>query len=486
MRLSPGLHARVRAEVAYSPEVFGYVSPAWSGELLSDHLRSRHGVELCARQSRRLLRSFGVGPAPRTRKERSGGALNPLQSTGDASPFKRPAPEVSVGKTRRQELALRKIRRLASSGLPLYPFVLTLFDLIAEAIPAGDLARGMWTDPGSSSSWVFANLDQSKWVPVLAELTQGHNPTSWPCFRPRDQLDQTRKVLFTYQEFALPNYTRTALYNEFLRPLKLEEGLLLRLAIDDQLAGYYPVYRSSAMKPFDRDDHRFLIAAAPHIAQGLQNAKLIAAMSDPPQGFTPILTPGVVVMTREGQILGMDHQARSVFFQVGMHDGVRWSAFAEPQLGSLLAYVAKTLREIFDNRDPRASENGPPVARILSHRAGIVLKLTGHLAPGANDQGLFVVLVEQLEPEAFRRARLMYRHGLAPREAEMLVMLHRGTSVACIAEELGISTATAKTYVRNLVEKLDAPNLRTLRMGLRGGSQAQVKTSGEPRVVLTY
>jgi DNA-binding NarL/FixJ family response regulator len=95
------------------------------------------------------------------------------------------------------------------------------------------------------------------------------------------------------------------------------------------------------------------------------------------------------------------------------------------------------------------------------------------------------VLVEQLEPEAFRRARLMYRHGLAPREAEMLVMLQRGTSVACIAKELGISTATAKPYVRNLIEKLDAPNLRTLRMGLQGGSQAQGKTSSGPSVVPT-
>jgi DNA-binding CsgD family transcriptional regulator len=79
----------------------------------------------------------------------------------------------------------------------------------------------------------------------------------------------------------------------------------------------------------------------------------------------------------------------------------------------------------------------------------------------------------------------MYRHGLAPREAEMMMLLQRGTSVACIAEELGISTATAKTYVRNLIEKLDAPNLRTLRMGLQSGNQPQVKTSSEPSVVPT-
>jgi hypothetical protein len=167
MRLSPGHHARLRAEIACSPEVFGYSSPAWSGELLSEHLRSHHRFELCARQSRRLLRSFGVGPAPRARKERPRRALNPQQSSADPSPLKRLASEVVMGKAMRQELALRKIQRLGSSGLPLHPFVLTLFDLIAEAIPSGDLPRAIWTDPESSSSWVFDNLDQSIWVPVL-------------------------------------------------------------------------------------------------------------------------------------------------------------------------------------------------------------------------------------------------------------------------------------------------------------------------------
>jgi len=57
----------------------------------------------------------------------------------------------------------------------------------------------------------------------------------------------------------------------------------------------------------------------------------------------------------------------------------------------------------------------------------------------------------------------MYRYGLAPREAETLVLLRHGASVARIAWELGISTATAKTYVRHLIEKLGVPDLNALR-----------------------
>jgi DNA-binding CsgD family transcriptional regulator len=67
------------------------------------------------------------------------------------------------------------------------------------------------------------------------------------------------------------------------------------------------------------------------------------------------------------------------------------------------------------------------------------------------------VLVEQVEPEAFHRARVMYRYGLAPREAEVLVLLRGGTAVSQVSEMLGITRATAKTYVRNLLEKVGVP-----------------------------
>ncbi|HKV55190.1 MAG TPA: helix-turn-helix transcriptional regulator, partial [Candidatus Binataceae bacterium] len=223
------------------------------------------------------------------------------------------------------------------------------------------------------------------------------------------------------------------------------------------------------------DDRRFLSTAAPYIAHGLHTAKLIDAPTYSVAPGTPIGGPGVVVMNRHGRILGLDQKARSLFLQVAMREKLQWSAFAEPHLRALLDHIARKLREVFYHRERSSDNNGLPSACILSHRAGIVLRLTGHAAPSDDAQGLFVVLVEQIEPEALAQARLMYRHGLAPREAEMLVMLQRGKSVACVAKDLGISTTTAKTYVRNLIEKLDAPNFRTLRAGLQHDRQEQSK-----------
>jgi DNA-binding NarL/FixJ family response regulator len=60
----------------------------------------------------------------------------------------------------------------------------------------------------------------------------------------------------------------------------------------------------------------------------------------------------------------------------------------------------------------------------------------------------------------------MFRYGFAPREAETLLLLRPGSSVARIAAKLGISVSTAKTYVKHLFEKLGIPSLDALRTEL--------------------
>ena len=196
------------------------VGPAWNGQLLSHHLRTNRGIELGARQCRRLLRRFGVAPGPRQRDP----------SPHLAEPIRAPEnePKLNNGKSVgnpvaglwRKELVLRKIRRLASSGLPVYPFVLTLFDLIGEAVATGDLPQGIQTDPAKALSWVFTNLDQAKWVPILASLSAGYDSTAWPGFRPRNQLNLGTPVM-TLEEFTTDDYRRSAFYNEFFHPLGL-------------------------------------------------------------------------------------------------------------------------------------------------------------------------------------------------------------------------------------------------------------------------
>jgi DNA-binding CsgD family transcriptional regulator len=481
-RLSAPQRTRVQTEVARPPQSLGYSEGAWNGALLSHHLHYRYGIDLGERQCRRLLRAFGIPPGPArrnltTRARESVGATR-MPHTDSGWLARRP-----ISGPMQRELALRKIRRLASSGLPLYPFVLTLFGLMAEAIPGGDLPQAIQTDPSSNLSWIFTNLDQAKWVPVLAKLIGGHSPEAWPGLRPRDQLDPARSVLML-EEFTTPDYRRSALYNEFFHPLRLEQGMLTQIREVGEPVGFYPLYRSAAMKPFDRDHLAFLASAAPHIAHGLRSARLIDACSV--SSVEPVRSldgsPGMIVMSKAGRILGHDQRARSLFFQVGLCDGLPAPAFAEGGLRSVLDYVARTLRAIFDDRERATGEFAAPVARIMSHKAGIALRLRAYATPGEGADDLCVVLVEQVEPEELARQRLIYRYGLAPREAEVLVLLGERLSADRLARELGISTSTVKTYIRQIISKLSVDSLPALREFLEREHLAARKSDIRPSI----
>jgi hypothetical protein len=173
VRLSDGQRACLRAEVARPPEKFGYSGAAWSGELLSRHLRNRHGIELGARQCRRLLRAFGIAPGNRRRNTRPSAGTERFRAVQHQPIDSAVSAGSPITKAGRQDLVLRKIRRVASAGLPLYPFVLTLFDLIAEAIPAGDLPQAMLTDPASNLSWIFAKLRSCQVASCIGESDRG-------------------------------------------------------------------------------------------------------------------------------------------------------------------------------------------------------------------------------------------------------------------------------------------------------------------------
>ena len=59
---------------------------------------------------------------------------------------------------------------------------------------------------------------------------------------------------------------------------------------------------------------------------------------------------------------------------------------------------------------------------------------------------------------------------LTPREQEVLAKLSRGSSNKIIAHELGISPATVKVHVSNIMQKLGASNRTQLSFLVNSGS----------------
>jgi hypothetical protein len=49
-----------------------------------------------------------------------------------------------------QQIALGRLRKLASSGLPVIPMVMAIFEVIEEAIPSSDQKACAWRQTGTS------------------------------------------------------------------------------------------------------------------------------------------------------------------------------------------------------------------------------------------------------------------------------------------------------------------------------------------------
>jgi len=123
----------LRNDLLRGPRAFRYSATVWSGALLATHVARRYRLTMSDRAGRRMLRKLiPDGHAPQ-RVLRSAGARTrvTLRSPGLELSF-RPFP---ASDSLNKEGTLRRIKRLAASGLPLEPFVMTMFALVDDGVP---------------------------------------------------------------------------------------------------------------------------------------------------------------------------------------------------------------------------------------------------------------------------------------------------------------------------------------------------------------
>jgi DNA-binding CsgD family transcriptional regulator len=208
-----------------------------------------------------------------------------------------------------------------------------------------------------------------------------------------------------------------------------------------EFLGYFPIWRSADQKPFSRDDIEFLRNAAPHIAHGLRAGTLLERRDRPleqPDEFQSLFPwrTGVILLDCDGKLLAVDPDARGIFQQLGILDGVSVDRFAP---------APRTLAAIFPGREPNSERVAAP---------GIVLKLRGVRMTAADGREYTTVLLERGETAGARRARMSARWGLSQREAEILSFIGDGKTGPEIALLLAISHDTIRKHTSKILDKL--------------------------------
>jgi DNA-binding CsgD family transcriptional regulator len=364
-----------------------------------------------------------------------------------------------LGDMRRKELALGRLKRLASSGLPLEPFVEAVFELVNDAVPNSP-NRSFLASVDRSDAYICNTPELQKIVPLHSHFYVESPPTlSGTRFRidtaTMRQLSQS-KVIWPLDEIALPNFYRSEGFNNVFRPLGFHDCLLVLFQEAGELVGSYPVWRSADQKPFSSQDLAFLRAVAPHIAHGLKSVRLLARRADSNDGLIPLVGwgAGFVLLDRRGNLIALDSIARLTFQQIGVFDGLASGTFSRHPVRESLDYITHALSTIFHQAERSSLSIGAPVSQLYVHWTGIALRLRGILLVGADGREYINVLVERGETAESRHRRLRFRWGLSQREGEVLWLIVEGKTGPEISILLRISHDTVRKHTSRILEKL--------------------------------
>jgi hypothetical protein len=163
-----------------------------------------------------------------------------------------------LGDMRRKELALGRIKRLASSGLSLEPFGRAALDLIHDGVPhspnrvilAGGSDRVDACIGSTQEIAAAVPLYRQYFVDAPAEVSgvkYQYNSHALKFVLPS-------KILWPQEELVLPHFLRAEAFNTVYRPLGWHHFVQIVFQEGGDFLGYCPIWRSSDQKPFSRDD----------------------------------------------------------------------------------------------------------------------------------------------------------------------------------------------------------------------------------------
>jgi transposase/DNA-binding CsgD family transcriptional regulator len=463
--LEAQINSGLSGDLERVPTALGHSSQKWSGALVAKHLKTKFQVDISERQARRLLKKLTTNAVATVRP-------GPTHRKGLSETPQGRSPRKWISDAHNKEVALRRIKRLANAGLPVEPYVMSLFELMNDAVPSSSnksFLPNSGEQPAAalgSTRDVYDQIANHQRLIVDAPFNtlQIRAPFNFAGL----QGFYVRQPVWRMDEWTLPEYRRTDGFNVVFAGLGWYDVATLIFAENGRVFGCYPVGRGKDQRPFSRDDLTFFRACAPHVAHGLRNAQLLTYRGREPDGFLPLALwgTGVVLMDSAGSVMAIDDESRSIFASMGVLDGVSIYAF-EGRIREGLAYVHRLVMSVFHDDELITKA---PVVRLVSHWTGITLKLRGSLARSNEGREIVSVLVERGETPSHRRMRMMARWGLGDREYQIISALGTNEPRREIAGRLGIRSDTLKTYGKRIADKLELGGISELR---RFASQQQ-------------
>ncbi|MBA2531939.1 MAG: LuxR family transcriptional regulator [Nocardioidaceae bacterium] len=212
-----------------------------------------------------------------------------------------------------------------------------------------------------------------------------------------------------------------------------------------QVWGALGLYRGVDQPLFDADDKDFILAIAPHLAEGARRALLVGEATDPEGAYAP----GLVVLTDRWEVESTTARVEQWLRELPDGD---WDAGRLPS--SVLSVAGQALRSA---TDPTCTEAA--VSRVLA-RSGTWVVLHGAALVSERTRRV-AVIVEPAHPARISPL-LMSAYGLTEREQDVTRLVLQGEPTTEIASHLSVSPATVQQHLKSVFDKTGVRSRRDL------------------------
>jgi DNA-binding CsgD family transcriptional regulator/PAS domain-containing protein len=264
--------------------------------------------------------------------------------------------------------------------------------------------------------------------------------------------------LYSFDDFVDPEtFRQSVYYREFCAPQGIEHPLITYLGEAKGLRAWLGVSRNAAQGPYRREDVRRFERLLPHLCRALHiYATLLQsrAATSAYRHTVDHLNLATLLLNERGSVSEMNESARTLVERAA-EVSVRSGRVEFPRRADQQQYRA-LLQNLMAQADGvgyasfmAGAETGPRLS-VLMRRVR-----QAQQDPSGAMPAVILYLREQGRDAPVKTEVVSSLFGLTATEARLAVMLAGGMSLRDIAEALGLTEQTARTYCKRIFAKTD-------------------------------
>ncbi|WP_460588255.1 helix-turn-helix transcriptional regulator [Haliea atlantica] len=276
---------------------------------------------------------------------------------------------------------------------------------------------------------------------------QSLNPIDYPGIQPGR--------IFAYEDFiSREDFERSRYYREFCVPMGNQHALVACVDDGQGIRAWFNFSRDDVGGAYGEPERTLFAALLPHLERAVRLYAFVESLRTQQSAFRRTadhLGLCTLLLDEQGRVLTTNHSAQQLLGQnpllrLSQRGGLQFTGLGDEQA------FHQALRDVLQGVDDSVSYM---IGAHTHDAVGLLLRRLTAL-PGQRLPGAAVVAYLRPRQSLVPVARIEHvgkLFGLTPTEARFAVLLAEGESLQTVAERLGITEQTARTYCKRIFSK---------------------------------